>query len=173
MGRFILIVPGLASELTINALGYEPLHIRAADAQLILLSESHQYLNEVTVRSINPAHRIIQQAVINLPRNDPEQLQSFTYEAYHVSTIGSAGSQLTTSTRNKRISRLAARLDTSYLSVNESYSTRQFLAPDLTQEVITASHTSGSKSTLFASLRPLLEPFGVNHTDYNDQTTKS
>lgn len=159
-GRFMLTVPGLASELAINALGYKPRLVRAGNASLVVLTEGHQQLTEVTVRAVNPAHRIVRQAVANLPQNDPEQLQSFQYEAYHISTVSSSGSL--PRTPEKRSRRLIERLDSSHLYVNESYSTRQFMAPNLSREVITASRTSGSKSTLFASLRPLLQPFGFH-----------
>ncbi len=152
-GRFRLQVATDTTELMVSAIGYQPAFVRTNQAALIRLDEMALYLTEVQVRAINPAHRIVQQAVVNLPQHDPERYSSFRYEGYHVLTVGReppVGVLTTKPTPNTD------------LYVNESYSERQFMAPNLSHETIIGSRTSGTQSTLFTSLRPLLQSFGFH-----------
>lgn len=154
LGHFSLTVKSPKNELIISSMGYETRLILATESARIELKDNGLDLSEVRIRAINPAHRIIRQAVENLPQNDPEQLASFQYEGYHVSTISRVA------TKSEKANRKPTAEQDLY--VNESYSTRQFLAPNLSREVIIGSRTSGTQTTLFASLRPLLQPFGFH-----------
>lgn len=154
LGQFSLTVQSPATELVVSSMGYKTRLVLAANVANIQLNDSGLELTEVQVRAINPAHRIIRQVVENLPQNDPERLASFQYEAYHVSTISRVAHESKLNNRKPIVEQ--------GLYVNESYSTRQFLAPNLSREVIIGSRTSGTQATLFASLRPLLQPFGFH-----------
>ena len=151
-GHFSLNAPGRNPVLIVSSLGYETQRVAAAQATLITLAETQFTLSEFSIRAVNPAHRVIEQATENLPGNDPEKLYSFQYDAYHVSTIS----------HSKSVRRNGDTAVTKPLYVNESYSVRQFLAPTLNHEEIIGSRTSGTKSTLFASFRPMLQPFGFH-----------
>jgi hypothetical protein len=151
-GRFKLTVSSKTSILLVRSLGFEMRRLVAAEATRIILTESDLSLAEVQIRAINPAHRIIEQAVENLPQNDPEKIPSFRYEAYHVSTIS----------RLKPPAKLTTPKPPTPLYVNESYSVRTFVAPGMNHEDITASRTSGTPSTLFASFRQFFQPFGFH-----------
>lgn len=151
-GRFSLTVPTRNDTLLIRSLGYETRRIATTEASLITLKESHLTLDEFRIKAVNPAHRIIEQATQNLPLNNPEALVSFQYDGYHVSTISHAIAAKTAQDTP----------DTKPLYVNESYAIRQFLAPTLNHEEIIGSRTSGTQATLFASFRPMFQPFGFH-----------
>ena len=148
-GRFSVTVLSNRDTLLVQSLGYQSRRITAAEANRIYLSETHLTLDEVRIKAVNPAIRVIEQATENLAFNNPEALTSFQYEGYHVSTISHTKTVLNT-------------LVTTPLYVNESYSIRQFLAPSLNHKEIIASHTSGTQATLFASFRPMFQPFGFH-----------
>lgn len=154
LGYFALPVRRPEQTLLVTAMGYERRLVKIAEASRITLNELNLQLNEVQIRFVNPAHRIIREAVRNLPLTDPEQLASFQYEAYHVTSISQSGKQGQQLTPNEDADKP--------LYVNESYSERQFLAPGLSRETIRASRTSGTQATLFASLRPAMQPFGFH-----------
>jgi hypothetical protein len=153
-GSFSITVPSRDTELIFSSLGYFPKVLKASKVGEVYLEEKDNQLNEITVHYINPAHRIIDAAIKNKPFNDPEQLPSFRYEVYHKSIVTADIDLLNP---NKKLGKI---LQNSDLFVNESYATRQFIRPNLSKEIITASRTSGTKSTLFTSLTPLLQQFG-------------
>jgi hypothetical protein len=153
-GSFSITVPNRDTELIFSSLGYFPKVLKASKVGEVYLEEKDNQLNEITVHYINPAHRIIDAAIQNKPFNDPEQFPSFRYEVYHKSIVTADIDSLNP---NKKLGKI---LQNSDLFVNESYATRQFIRPNLSKEIITASRTSGTKSTLFTSLTPLLQQFG-------------
>ncbi len=153
-GSFSINVPSRDTELIFSSLGYFPKVLKASKVSEVYLEEKDNQLSEITVHYINPAHRIIDAAIKNKPLNDPEQLPSFRYEVYHKSIVTADIDSLNP---NKKLGKI---LQNSDLFVNESYATRQFIRPNLSKEIITASRTSGTKSTLFTSLTPLLQQFG-------------
>jgi Family of unknown function (DUF5686)/CarboxypepD_reg-like domain len=153
-GSFSITVPSRDTELIFSSLGYFPKVLKASKVGEVYLEEKDNQLNEITVHYINPAHRIIDAAIRNKPFNDPEQFPSFRYEVYHKSIVTADIDSLNP---NKKLGKI---LQNSDLFVNESYATRQFIRPNLSKEIITASRTSGTKSTLFTSLTPLLQQFG-------------
>jgi hypothetical protein len=145
--------------LVISYLGYENASVKALNAGQIFLQPKENNLNEVVIRFKNPAHRIIENAIKNKAINDPEQWPYFKYKVYHKSIVTANVDSLNLDKK------LGKRLQTSDLYVNEVVGNRQFLFPNLSKETIIASKTSGSKSTLFSSLTPLLQQFGF-YRDY-------
>ena len=153
-GSFSISVNNKDTELIFSSIGYFPKVLKASKVREIYLEEKQNQLNEVTVHFINPAHRIIDAAIKNKPFNDPENYPSFKYEVYHKSIVTADVDSLNP---NKKLGKI---LQDNDLFVNESYATRQFIRPNLSKEIVTASRTSGTKSTLFTSLTPLLQQFG-------------
>ena len=86
-GTFSLSVPSKDIDLNFSMLGYFPKVLKARNYSEVFLEEKDNQLNEIVVRAINPAHRIIEAAVRNKPHNDPEQIPSFRYEVYHKSIV--------------------------------------------------------------------------------------
>jgi Family of unknown function (DUF5686)/CarboxypepD_reg-like domain len=154
-GYFSLTVPSKETELLISNIGYQSQTLNACCVPTeILLEEKTSQLNEVTVRFINPAQRIIEGAIKNKSIHDPEQIASFSYEVYHKSVVSADQDSLD---ENKK---LGKRLKNSDLFVTESFANRKFVRPNLSKEIIVGSRTSGTRSTFFSSLTPLLQQFG-------------
>ena len=153
-GSFLISTNNKDTELIFSSIGYFPKVIKASKANIVYLDEKENQLMGVTVHYINPAHRIIDAAIKNKPLNDPENYPSFKYEVYHKSIVTADIDSLNS---NKKLGKILQNND---LFVNESYATRQFIRPNLSKEIVTASQTSGTKSTLFTSLTPLLQQFG-------------
>jgi Family of unknown function (DUF5686)/CarboxypepD_reg-like domain len=153
-GSFEIDVPNKDTELIFSSIGYFSKVLKARNSKDVYLEEKESSLNEVVVFSINPANRIIESAVRNKVFNDPEKHTSFRYEVYHKSIVSANVDSLNV---NKK---LGKRLENNDLFVNESYATHKFIRPNLNKEIIIGSRTSGTKSTLFSSLTPMLQQFG-------------
>ena len=153
-GSFSISVNNKDTELIFSSIGYFPKVIKSSKASEVYLDEKENQLSGVTVHYINPAHRIIDATIKNKPLNDPENYLSFKYEVYHKSIVTADVDSLNS---NKRLGKILKNND---LFINESYAIRQFVRPNLSKEIVTASQTSGTKSTLFTSLTPLLQQFG-------------
>ncbi|HYW95044.1 MAG TPA: DUF5686 family protein, partial [Bacteroidales bacterium] len=86
-GRFSLKTPVTPDVLLLSYLGYETKEYKVVDPasfQNIVLESRSLDLDEVEVRpGINPAHRIIDSVMANRKINDPEKLNSFTYDSYN------------------------------------------------------------------------------------------
>jgi Family of unknown function (DUF5686)/CarboxypepD_reg-like domain len=153
-GRFSLNQRTKDNLLVVSCLGYITQYLKASDAKEIYLIPKINQLNEVVVRFVNPAHKIIQNAIANKAQNDPENWPFFQYKVYHKSIISADIDSLNI---NKK---LGETLKNNDLYVNESVGLRKYLQPKLSKEVIVGSKTSGTKSTLFSSLTPMLQQFG-------------
>jgi hypothetical protein len=85
-GKFHLSYPQKISTLTLSYLGYDELTFRVGvrtENILILMTQKEFDLKEIEILpGINPAHRIIQNAIDHRDTNDPEKLRSFSYTAY-------------------------------------------------------------------------------------------
>ncbi len=144
-GAFRLMVPSDTSWILCSFLGFDPVVQRVSKNMVVLMTEKSQALAEVRVRFVNPAHRIIAGAVANRAQNDPEQLESFRYESYTKSVV-------TADVPNQPADR--------HLFVIENYATRHFVRPNLSKEIITATRTSGTQTTMLATFAMLMQPFG-------------
>ncbi|MCU0470971.1 MAG: DUF5686 and carboxypeptidase regulatory-like domain-containing protein, partial [Arcicella sp.] len=153
-GSFTITVQGKDTELIFSSMGYISKVLKSRDVGEVYLEEKSNSLKEVVIFSVNPANRIIELAVQNKPLNDPEQRPSFRYEVYHKSIVSANIDSLNLHTK------LGETLINNDLFINESYAIRKFIRPNLSKEIITGSRTSGTKSTLFSSLTPLLQLFG-------------
>lgn len=153
-GRFTIPVSNKSNLFIVNSLGYETQIISVLKLNQIYLKQKENFLNEVIVRFTNPAIRIINEAIKNKPKNDPQYLPYFQYKVYHKSNVSANIDSLNNS---KKLGKL---LQNSDLYVNESVGIRKYLSPNLSKEVIIGTKTSGTKSTIFTSLSPLLQQFG-------------
>lgn len=143
-GQFKITVASLTTELNVSCLGFEKKTISAQFAQEILLTEARQSLAEVKVYYVNPALKVIEKAIDFLPLHDIESLGSFQYDVYRKTNI------LPLSTT-----------DTTAFYVSETFSKRYYRAPQ-SKEIIEATRTSGTKSTLLSSFSSMLETVGFH-----------
>ena len=85
-GKFRLSYSGRIRSLSLTYVGYEPLTWMAGSKYqgvVIAMTRTEVELKEVEILpGINPANRIIQNAIDNRDTNDPEKLHSFSYTSY-------------------------------------------------------------------------------------------
>jgi hypothetical protein len=169
-GRFELTVTSESKEVVFSYLGFETfkLPLAAGATYLIIpLKEKVTELNSITIRPAdNPALKIIQRTVKNKHINDPENLESFSYNCYNklYSTLGeSDGSKSHMKPRDSIALKTFA--DRSHLFLVESYTARKFVKPNFTKEVVLGNRMSGIKDPFFSFLATDFQPFSF----YQDQ----
>lgn len=168
-GRFHL--PKGLQTVTLSYMGYkkETVKVPQTKEQLALyLQPQAEQLTEVTVLpGENPAHRIIRQAYKNRDKNNPENLDNFSYESYSkfwltVDSVDPAIDTLKPNALSEIIQRdsvnkfidssdyqLYQYLQKRYLFFTETVTRRTYKAPRDHEEVL-AQRTSGFKNPLFA-----------------------
>jgi hypothetical protein len=185
-GRFRIQISEPIRSLKLSYVGYELLAYSPPAGRTkvtISLTKKSFGLQEVTVLAgENPAHRVIQEAVRRRNANNPEKLNSFRYTAYNrfVVTIDSNDRPLvdtiaTTLKKRKDQSDTLLTDSSNYeraqffrardLFLSESLSEKTFRAPDLSQEQIIATRTSGVQNPLFLLLSSQFQSFSF-YSDY-------
>jgi hypothetical protein len=161
-GQFQLTVPNNASTLIFSYVGFESRTIIVSNATAVLrvtLKEKSTMLQEVVVRPVNPALRIIREAIRNKPLNDPENLSSFSYNSYN---------KLYSTLLNPDSNAVSEKVDTAkfrqyilnnHLFAHESYTERKYLKPNFSKEIVLGNHLSGIKDPFFAFIATDLQPF--------------
>jgi Family of unknown function (DUF5686)/CarboxypepD_reg-like domain len=161
-GRFNFTWAGGEADLIFSYVGFESFTYHFSPPEnnflLIRLNEKPTELHEVVIYpGENPALQIIRKVIRNKPLNDPENLSSFSYRAYNklYLTVDGSGDSAKNKTEEK-FEKFAAR---NYMFVNESYSERKYVKPNLTKETILANRMSGVKDPFFAVLATDFQPF--------------
>ncbi|MBW6477783.1 MAG: DUF5686 and carboxypeptidase regulatory-like domain-containing protein [Bacteroidales bacterium] len=118
----------------------------------------------------NPAHRIILNAIENRRKNNPEQLNAFSYTSYN-KFIGTVDRNYYMDrwqkTGDSVFFRMARNMEQRHLLVMESVTERKFLYPNLDNEKVIANRVSGLQNPLFTMLATELQSF----TFYNNYVT--
>lgn len=185
-GRFSINHPAPIDFLQLSYVGYEALRFEVvAGIQKVRISMQKKAfgLEEVAiVAGENPAHRVVREAVRQRDNNNPERLNSFSYTAYNrfVVTLDTSVRPLvdTVSTRvmKRRDRPDSLVVDSTNLEVaqffrqrdiflSESVSERSFRAPNLSQEQIIATRTSGIENPIFLLLSTQFQSFSF-YDDY-------
>ena len=192
-GRFRLSSPGKINTLTLSYVGYlpkvYPIGTRTENL-LIQMSQKDIELKEVEILpGVNPAHRIIQNAIDNRENNDPEKLKSFSYTSYDktiftvendtatVSKPGDtlrrpsgAGLSIEFTTARDSVMNDTAKMDSAqrwmqkllsqqYLFLMENVTKRKFLYPDRNYNQVVATRMSGFKDPMFVFLTTQIQSF--------------
>ncbi|HXP52003.1 MAG TPA: DUF5686 family protein [Bacteroidia bacterium] len=180
-GNFKISASFPITSLSFSYVGYKdqaiPIHDTSHTIKhlVVKLEEASFSLKEVTILpGINPALRIIQRAIDNSDKNNPEKVRSFTYTSYNkmygtsdlkatVDTLNSLdslkASKALSDTSKKKKEGLSGILKKQYLFLTESIGKRKFLYPDHNHDEIIAQRTSGLKDSPFALLATQLQSF--------------
>lgn len=177
--------------LRLSYVGFKPLTYTVgtnAENLKIELVRAEIELGEVEILpGINPAHRIIRNAVENRENNDPERLNSFSYTSYEkvVFTVDSVAPQtatpgdtvkkrselfVTIGTGNGHDTAGKAKHDSGEASISKFFSQqnlflmenvtkRKFMAPDKNYNNVIATRMSGFKDPIFVLLTTQLQSF--------------
>lgn len=196
-GNFALKITSLPANIKVSCIGYETIEktINQNDEKIIIyLTPKTISLPEITVKATeNPAHRIIREAIKYRPRNNPEQLNSFSYISYNklIFTIDKKNIRINIDTlknsnlniqkkypdvnhiqkNDTSINLLSDKIDSffnkHYLFLSESVTRRTFLYPDNNNEKIIATRTAGIQKPFFFILATSFQSFSF----YNDWIT--
>ncbi len=158
-GKFVARSINPVLKLKLSYIGYEPLEFipenNGRDV-LIRLKKTTYELSEIVIKpGINPAHRIISQAIANRYINDHEHLPSFAYTSYEKMIFGPESDSI------PPIDSLAS--DSSYIKAKvffekqhlfmmESVVKRSFKFPSENYNKVIASRISGMSDPLFVFL---------------------
>ncbi|MCX6281942.1 MAG: DUF5686 family protein [Bacteroidetes bacterium] len=176
--------------LALSYVGYEsmkyPLTGNLQNLQIEMTAKQIDLKEVEVLPGVNPAHRIIKNAVDNRDLNDPEKLLSFSYTSYDktfftIDTDTTAGKAVVDSAMMKRF---MMRADTSaisdtikkrladtseartqeffksqYLFLMENVTKRKFLHPDKNYNKVIAARMSGFKDPIFVFLTTQIQSF--------------
>lgn len=185
-GNFSLSAPFQITSLTFSYVGYKDtiIHVTLTKGLTVKLQEEALTLHEVKILpGINPALRIIREAINNKDRNNPEKVHSFVYDSYNklYCTSDLKGSADTANSLDsikaspnshadstwKKHHAVRNLLKKQYLFLMESVSRREFLYPDHSYEKVLASRTSGLTNSPFALLAQQLQSFSFYGDEIN------
>jgi hypothetical protein len=187
-GKFKLRSQDIIREIHLSYVGFKPLtyHVGTKTENLQLqMVRTEIELREVEILpGINPAHRIIRNAIDNRENNDPEKLNSFSYTSYEKvvftvdSDTASAKDSISKGTRISFTTGSQAALDSArkskpdsseelmnkffnqqYLFLMENVTKRKFLSPDRNYNQVIATRMSGFKDPIFVFLTTQIQSF--------------
>lgn len=156
-GKFTIRSGVPVQQLKLTYVGYETRFISLETAPekdfVISLQKKEVQLDEVIIYPTeNPAHRIIELVIDNRYRNDPEQLQAFSYTAYERTVITGQSDTLfkmDTTSMDTNLREVRDFLDRQDLALMETVTERTFLHPDKDYNNVTANRVSGMKDPVF------------------------
>lgn len=191
-GKFKLRSNEKIHHLHLSYVGFKPLTFPVGNKTenlLIKLERTEIELKEVEILpGINPAHRIIRNAIKNREFNDPEKLNTFSYTSYEkvVFTVdsdttagSSAGDSTNMGARIEITSGSQTALDSvsgetkvdssdlliskffnqQYLFLMENVTKRKFMSPDRNYNQVIATRMSGFKDPVFVFLTTQIQSF--------------
>ena len=156
----VFYVPNSIENITISYIGYETKAIRINEltSKIIRLIPKVSELDEVVIDGENPAHRIIRNAVSNKKLNNPENLNSFTYESYDKIII-TLGKQKNEKERDTIREKMDSIMKGSHFFITETIAKHKYLKPRFSEDSIIATRSSGFKNPKFAMLASNFQPF--------------
>jgi len=166
-GRFELTLTDSNNAIYVSLIGYTPSQFNNYKElpPTILLSEQSSILNEVTIRpGLNPAEIIMQRAIDNRKKNNPEGNIAFTYNSYNKLIVGgdidsTMLQETNLSTLDSNTTKALSFLNQQYLFLMESITERKYCPTNHSEETILANRVSGLKNTEFALLGTQLQSF--------------
>lgn len=177
-GNFIISAPFQITSLSFSYVGYRDTNVTIRNVSgnikglVIKLKEESFKLQEVKILpGVNPALRIIREAIHNKDKNNPEKVHSFTYDSYNklyctvdmknaADTINSLDTvKKNHDTNGHKHHSVRSILKKQYLFLMESVSRRKYLYPDHNYEKVLATRTSGLTNSPFALLAQQLQSF--------------
>ena len=153
-GRFSIKTAQTPQSVSLSYVGYmkKTMALKGQSNVKVELVPSAFQLSEVVILpGLNPAHRIIDSAVVNKSRNDPYNLESFSYTSYNrfiVAPDMELARQKASDTTDTASVAYLTLFEKYYLFLMESVSERKFMKPDFSQERVIASKVADRKSVV-------------------------
>lgn len=160
--------------IILSYVGYHPLVFEVDPARKIQWVEMQRKAIELTVVDIfpgeNPAHRIIENAILFRDGNNPEKLGSFSYESYNkfifTGEFETGHPEAASPALADSVSgRLQRYLDERHLMMMETVTERRFRYPSRNNETVIASRISGFENPVLALMATQFQSFSF-YEDY-------
>lgn len=184
-GNFVLRLNEDQVDVNFSFIGYQkkllPFGRESKMPVTIRLTELVDQLEEVTVfPGVNPAHRIIKNAVKNRAKNNPNNLESFSYETYGKFVVTINTDSLDPSIDTMKLKDASGNdslvMDSSNFELNqfvesqhilfmETVTRRNYLKGKRDNEEVIASKMSGFKNPFFALINTQMQSFSF-YDDY-------
>jgi len=190
-GKFKLRSAERINFLQLSYVGFQPLKYaistKTENLQIQMIRTEIELKEVEILPGLNPAHRIIRNAIENRENNDPERLKSFSYTSYEKvvftmdSSYASSTARKDTTRKEKRVtisgrdkdvpdSVHEARMDSGevsmkkffsqqYLFLMENVTKRKFLEPDKNYNNVIATRMSGFHDPIFVFLTTQIQSF--------------
>jgi len=164
-GRFSIKTAQTPQSVSLSYVGYmkKTMALKGQSNVKVELVPSAFQLSEVVILpGLNPAHRIIDSAVVNKSRNDPYNLESFSYTSYNrfiVAPDMELARQKASDTTDTASVAYLTLFEKYYLFLMESVSERKFMKPDFSQERVIASKVAGFSDPMFTLLMTQMQSF--------------
>lgn len=165
-GVFSLTSKNEIKNLNISYVGYfSQFYTIQKNTQNIIIELKPRVINlaeVIILPGINPAHRIINNAIKNRELNDPEKIKSFSYTSYEKMFFtldrdsAKTKSLNDTSSINNKMNKF---LKTNNLFLIENVYNRKFMYPDKNYKKVVATKISGFKNPLFLFLLSEFQSF--------------
>ncbi|MBN2668543.1 MAG: carboxypeptidase-like regulatory domain-containing protein [Bacteroidales bacterium] len=183
-GKFIINAKSAIQIVEFSFIGYQTQSIRIVASnphlKIKLIPEALELQSVDVLPGENPAHRIINKAIENRSKNNPESLSSFSYETYskmfftfdmffykNGDTLTSEeltfGDTLTHA--DSSIQDINQFKNDQYLFLMESITEKKYKRPGKISEKVVASRVSGLKNPVFALIGTQLQSFTI-YKDY-------
>ena len=176
-GRFNISLKNENEIVHFTYVGYQRLSISAKELkdrnEVVELKRAAVQISEVEILpGVNPAHRIINNAIENRKINNPEKATSFFYQSYNKLVFAiEADSLMAEKIRTTPFEELDSNtqeavefIDSMHLFMMESVSERNHYPPKMSNEVVIASKVSGFNNPTFSLIGTQLQSFSL----YND-----
>ncbi len=158
-GKFLLKSAEIINTIRVSYVGYETQDIPAGDNHKGLIIKlkpvSIEIEGVVILPGINPAHRIILNAVSNKQINDPQKLKSFAYTSYD-KIIFTADldtlRKLDSLNQDTSLVKMKEFFENQDLAMVENVVDRKFKYPSNNSEKVIATRVSGFKDPIFVFL---------------------
>ena len=157
-GAFTLPLRPTDKSVLVSYMGYINQTIRIDSLQknhTVRLVPSSYKLSEITILpGLNPAHRIVNNAIAAIDSNNPDNLTAYSCRIYNRTLVKAEPTATSRLSEKQR-----SRLDSSNLLVLESVVDRSYRFRDITQERVVANRVSGISNPPFALMATTFQPF--------------
>lgn len=170
-GNFSITVVQAGETITISSIGYKKRIWKAREEfNEILLSPSNTNMETIVVRpndNQDPiALRIIRKAIDNRKINDPEELQSFTYNSYSKGIVDTLKKEGAVKSKNKILGPSANKDTGRYQFMVESYFEHKYKKPGLYNNRMTAQRVSGFGNPYIIGLITQIQYYSFYKDDF-------
>lgn len=155
-GKFKLVLPTSIDSIRFSYIGYETRYVLTRNLKgphtVYLQSRRYNNTNEVFT-GVNPAHRIISNAIRNRDLNDPMKLRSYSYTTYDkmvisIDTISSVMDSL--KGQSDSVNQMGSFFKKRDLFLMETTVEKKYIAPDKSSERVLSTQVSGMKDPMIA-----------------------